>query len=312
MSAGIAYGASCLLTLSASLAVGQAAAPASQEPPGTPAAVQQPRPFGYVLGDVLSQRIQLRHQGQPFEPDTLPASERVGNWLSRRSSRVETDPDGQRWLHIEYQLINAPETLTAITVPELKLPSSDGKLVLTVPAWPISAAPLTPRESFRKGGLQALRPDHPVPLLPTAHLQQRLEYAVTALAVTLLTWLSLWLVRVRRGSTVLPFARALRIIGRSGDQDARSWIALHRAFDETAGRAVQLQTLGRLFSTARHLESQRAAIENFYMESSRRFFGSPAATTFAPLPGPGASRDAAFSLRSLCATLRQLERRNQP
>src|SRR5262249_8586104 len=139
------------------------------------ALVQQPRPFGYVLGDTLSQRILLQSAGHDFEPVALPPAERAGLWFARRSSRVELSEDRRRWLVIDYQLINAPQTLMTVNLPSMTLKPKTGNDLLTVAEWPVSIGPLTPRAAFAKGGLQELRPDHPAPTLPTGGLRTRLE-----------------------------------------------------------------------------------------------------------------------------------------
>src|SRR5262249_2242752 len=127
------------------------------------ASVQQPRPFGYVLGDTLVQRIALSFPGQRFEPATLPQAERAGLWFARRDARIEATAEGNRWLVIDYQLINAPQQLMTVNLPALLLKSRTNDAVLQVPEWPVSVAALTPRIAFAKGGLQDLRADHPAP-----------------------------------------------------------------------------------------------------------------------------------------------------
>ena len=47
-------------------------------PPG--AVVEQPRAFGYVVGDVMAQRVLLQLNGRAFEPAALPRAERVSAW----------------------------------------------------------------------------------------------------------------------------------------------------------------------------------------------------------------------------------------
>jgi mxaA protein len=73
---------------------------------------------------------------------------------------------------------------------------------------------------------------------------------------------------------------------------------LHRAFDATAGRVVQRESLAALFQRAPHLLPRRAQIESFYVASSERFFGAgrPAQT---------------LSIRELCRDLRRLEKRHE-
>jgi len=268
------------------------------------ATVQQPRPFGYVLGDTLAQRILLQSAGRNFEPAALPPAERAGLWFARRSSRIELAEDGHRWLVIDYQLINAPQALMTVNLPSVTLKSKTGNDVLTAPEWPISIGPLTPRAAFAKGGLQELRPDHPAPLLPTRALRRQLEVWSDAFALTVVAWLAWWLMRSLRATASQPFARALRAIRRSGEENEAAWLALHRALDTTAGRALQLSTLPALFKQAPHFEPQRAAIEQFYAESSLRFFG-------AGKNRPSDARTGTSPLRTLCTTLRRIEKQHE-
>jgi mxaA protein len=271
----------------------------------TPAlVVQQPRPFGYVLGDTLAQRVLLESQGHNFDPAALPPAERAGLWFARRSARIEPAEDGHRWLVIDYQLINAPQALMTVNLPSITLKSKVSNNSLTVPAWPVSIAPLTPRVAFAQGGLQELRPDHPAPRLPTHALWRQLEIWSVAFASTVMLWLAWWLARSLRATANQPFARALRVIRRSGDDSAAAWLALHRAFDATAGRALQLSTLPALFKQAPHFAPQRAAIEQFYTESSQHFFG-------AGTNSPPETRSGAWSLRDLCTTLRRIEKQHE-
>ena len=283
-----------------------------------PDAIQQPRPFGYVLGDTLTQRILLRLAGQEFEPVAFPPTERAGLWFARRSSKVERGEDGRRWLAIDYQLVNAPQTLMTVNLPAVTLKSKAGS-VLAVPEWPISVAPLTPRAAFAKGGLQELRPDHAAPVLPTLKLQRQLEIWLSAFALSVVLWFGWWLLRALRAAANQPFASALREIRRTGDNNAPAWLALHRAFDRTAGRALQTTTLPVLFKRAPHLKPQRAAIEQFYAESNQRFFGVAPAGEIATCARrePNAPSDAAtsgttqMSLRALTATLRRIEKQHE-
>jgi mxaA protein len=275
----------------------------------TPAVIQQPRPFGYVLGDVLTQRVLLQSQGHDFDPAQLPGAERAGLWLWRRSAAVMRDDMNHNWLVLDYQIINAPQQLMTVNLPALTLKSKvKGASSLFVPEWPISVAPLTPRIAFAKGGLQDLRPDHPAPTLPTTGLWRQLEIWSTALIATLAAWLGWWLIRFIRAAVSQPFARALREIRRAGDDNQEAWLALHRAFDRTAGRALQINTLNVLFQRAPYLEPQRPEIERFYAESTWRFFGAGGEVNKRGVRPAGA---ASLSLPSLCTTLRSIEKQHE-
>src|SRR6185437_10148244 len=77
-----------------------------------PASVTQPRPFGYVVGDLLEQRVLLQANRHGLVPASLPRPGRVSVWLERRGVRIASDAQGRHWLIVEYQLINAPQGLT--------------------------------------------------------------------------------------------------------------------------------------------------------------------------------------------------------
>jgi mxaA protein len=301
--ASIAAMAFACLLLACATAPAASAAPAGTA--STTAIVQQPRPFGYVLGDTLTQRILLGPAGSEFQPESLPPAERAGLWFARRSSKIEKAEDDRRWLVIDYQFVNAPQTLITVNLPAVALKSKGGT-ELVVPPWPISVAPLTPRSAFATGGLQELRPDHPAPMLPTTTLRRQLEIWVIAFAVTVVIWLGWWVVRALRAAANQPFASALREIRRTGDDDAAAWLALHRAFDRTAGRALQTTTLPVLFKRAPHFETQRAAIEQFYAQSNLRFF-DVTPTGGAMVNGSGTT----VSLRTLATTLRRIEKQHE-
>jgi mxaA protein len=281
--------------------------PASGSPGDTAssgAVVEQPRSFGYVVGDTLTQRILLGPAGREFQPAALPPAERAGLWFARRSSKIEGTEDDRRWLVINYQLVNAPQTLMTVNLPAVTLKSNAGS-VLAVPEWPISVAPLTPHAVFAKGGLQELRPDHPAPTLPTSMLRRQLEIWMSAFALAVVIWLGWWVVRSLRAAANQPFARALREIRRTSDDSASAWLALHRAFDRTAGRALQTTTLPAFFKRSPHFETQRVAIEQFYAQSNLRFF------SVVPASDPAGERAAITSLRTLAATLRRIEKQHE-
>ena len=92
----------------------------------------------------------------------------------------------------------------------------------------------------------------------------------------------------------------------AGDDGPDAWLALHRAFDRTAGRALQTSTLPVLFKQAPHLAAERIAIEQFYSQSNLRFFGG--APSRAQTNG---AHSGAVELRAFAATLRRLEKQHE-
>ena len=125
--------------------------------PAATALVEQPRPFGYVVGDVMTQRVLLEIDGRELVPAGVPKAQRVNLWLERRPARIESLPDGRRWLAIDYQVINAPQSLTTVNLPAFDLQGAADGATLKIAAWPISVNALT------SDGSSELRPDHPAP-----------------------------------------------------------------------------------------------------------------------------------------------------
>jgi mxaA protein len=276
----------------------RAEAQASDVVPASNAIVEQPRAFGHVVGDLLTQRILLELRGRAFEPAASPRDERVNAWLDRRLSRVDATSDGRRWLVLEYQVINAPQALTLVRIPALALSDKSGTGELRIAEWQVSVSPLTPRDAFDKSGLETLRPDRPPPLIATEPLRRQIVIAISALIATLALW-AIWLSwRNWRSRSGQPFAAALQEIRKLDERSAESWQALHRAFDRTAGRVVQITTLPSLFQHVPYLTEARPQIERFFAESNERFFGT------------GMSEDA-FSVRLLCTRLRRLEKSHE-
>lgn len=282
-----------------------AAGPAARAlPAGVAATVEQPRAFGHVIGDVLTQRVLLEQAGRSLEPAALPPADRVGLWLDRRAARIEPDAEGGRWLVLDYQLINAPRALMSVSLPALSM-ATDAGIRLAVPAWPISIGPLTPEAVFGQGELQPLRPDRTVAPLPTAALQRQFAAALGALGALLLAWLGWWAWRNAREAERLPFARAWQELRRlqrrhRGEPLAavpQAWLALHRALNATAGRVVHSAGLPQLLAEAPQLRPLAVRLDGFYRQSAGRFFaGAPAA--------------APFDLLELCRELRQAELRH--
>lgn len=282
---------SCLVFVAGALAAGVAIAAGA-----APATVQQPRAFGNTIGDVLTQRLLLGDD----ELAAAAPSGRVGAWFDRRLPRLETDASGQRWLAIDYQVVNAPRTLTNANLPALTLKGRSGN-VWQIAEWPITMGPLTPDNVAAQGDLLAMRPDHEVAALPTALIRRRFDRLAAGLTLTLAAWLAWWLWRNRREAIRLPFARAwveLQRFDRAAVQaEPAAWLSIHRALDATAGQVVTASTLGGLLTSAPHLRALQPQLEAFYQRSSERFFATE------PI-------HASYPLRDLCLALRDAEKRH--
>jgi mxaA protein len=282
----------------ASSAGAEAASAASAASAPVAAVVEQPRPFGHVIGDVLTQRVLLAADPPPA-PASMPGPQRLSAWIERRSARIERAADGQRWLVVDYQVVNAPLSPATVRIPAWLLAGDAARPGLLVPAWPIGVSPITARAAPGTSGWQ-LRPDRPAPVIATGPRRLRLALASAALAAWLAAWAG-WLAWRRwHDAMTQPFASALRALAREDDRHPSDWRALHEAFDRTAGEVLRPSTLPRLFERAPQFEPLRDRIEGFYAQSAARFFGD----------APVAPAAGAVSPLALCRDLRRVERRS--
>lgn len=253
------------------------------------AVVEQPRPFGYTVGDIATQRVLLP---EGFTPAAPPDAARASAWLERRPARIERSADGRRWLVVDYQVVNAPRALATVTAPAWELA---GTPPLRVAAAAISVGPLT--APVEAGQALPLRPDRPAPAIAIAPIQRLLWSWAGALALVLAAWLAYAAWNSWRDRNALPFGRALRELRGQAVVPLAAHVVLHQAFDRTAGQVVQAGTLAALFQRAPWLQAQRTQIVHFYAQSAGLFFGG------------GLPADAVSPL-ALCRQLHRLERRH--
>lgn len=277
------------------MVIGAGDARAASEAPSTQAIVQQPRTFGYVLGDVITQRVLLRVDGARFTPEELPTPQRIGAWFDRREPRLETAADGTPWLVVDYQIINTPQVLEKVTLPAWSLKSSTGAR-LDIPAWEISVAALTPIATAPRPSGE-LRPDRAAPLIDTAPIRRQLMFWSAAFVLAVAAWFGWVQQRNYRDRANKPFARAWHEMKALDENAPEAWQALHRAFDRAAGRVVQVDNLPTLFAMAPYLGELRTRIEQFFKQSSERFFA-------------GETPEHQVSVRTLCRELQQIEKRS--
>ncbi|HEX7156045.1 MAG TPA: hypothetical protein VF229_02460, partial [Burkholderiaceae bacterium] len=143
----------------------------------------EPRPFGYVIGDMVERRVRLADQPGTLDPSSLPAPGRVGRWLALREAKI--DPGH---LVLRYQIVNAPDELTRVSLPVVRLrfslPNGEAdEAVLGTQA--LTLAPLTRPQSYPPVNAEDLRPDLPPPPIPLQARELRLVLCSAALAAVL-------------------------------------------------------------------------------------------------------------------------------
>ncbi|MGH8295680.1 MAG: hypothetical protein ACRETZ_09310 [Steroidobacteraceae bacterium] len=253
-----------LLAAAATLALTPAAAQPVPRPapPSIAVSVRQPRAFGYLIGDELTQRISLRAPaGFVLDPKSLPQAGRKGLWLKLTAPRITSASagDATRYLlTLDYQVINVPDHVRTIDLPALDLAFSGhgGKAGTIIDEWPVTISPITPTYVLARAGLTQTQPDARPPTTATG-TTMRLTLLWAAAFIALNAGLILrrraipWLRRDAR-----PFARAahdLAKLSRLPPDRAtyrRGLQRLHRAFDAAAGHAVFGDVLPHSWSRA--------------------------------------------------------------
>ena len=272
--------------------------------------VSPERNFGYVIGDVLTQRIALPDSYTQADLLELSAISRVSTWLERQSALMESLADARHTLTLRYQIINAPQSIISVALPELTLASSSGES-MTVPAWPFTLGPLTASAPQADSAVTdstipvvdgiALKADMTLPLLDDITPAARLRLALLILGLTLASWAGWYIWRNHRDKVRLPFAHALLSLSsrkqRKHGDTGTPWKALHHAFNQSAGSVVNASSIDTLLDTHDWLRPLEPRIRSFYAASAARHYALP-------------PRDESFAVEELARVLADCERRN--
>lgn len=249
--------------------------------------VENPRAFGYVIGDTVTRRV-VAEVAKPYrlQEKLLPKPGRLGPWLELRGITVKGRSGfatNRYELDFTYQVFNSPESIRVLELPHIDLhfQGEDGMLAQQIPIWSFTVAPIMPGTVLMREGLGAMRPDVPPPLLAAAPYRMRLGlYAAGGAAILLyLVYAYVGLPFIARSNG--PFARAyreLRRFARRGDADGfrAALRRMHRAFDETAGATVFGERLAQFVAEHPRYADLKDAAEQFFRLSRHEFFGEGA------------------------------------
>jgi mxaA protein len=273
------------------------------------ASADEPRAFGYRIGDRVERALTLDvPAGLRLDEATLPRPGGRGRAIELTSVEHHSAAmaGGTRHqLRLVYQIFLSPPELRTLELPPLKLHFSGQprEQDLRVDAWPVTVAPLAPVDASPRRGLGELRPDQPPPLIDTRPGRWRL--AVYALLLALLlgylaeVYLGLpWRARRRR-----PVARAWRQLrSLSPDAAASEWRAafqrMHEALNETAGEVLFEQGVERFLAAQPRYAGLRDELLEFFRRSRSEFFA----------PGGAASVGDRAWLLTFCRRCRDVER----
>jgi len=316
--------------LALSLQAGGAAASVSVE-------ADQPRAFGYSVGDRVERRVTVRASaGLTLDETSLPAVGRKGRALELRELERQVFREaggGQRLeLRFVYQVFLAPPATRTLEMPPVTLnfrpdaveptlaPSAPSAAsaaasaatrseTARIDAWPLTVSPLVPVDVSPRRGLGEWQADAPPPLIDTLPAQRRLLACAVLLALLLGYLLAVYIVLPWFGRQGRPFERAWRALRSrpapsSADQQRAALRDVHTALNEAAGQVLFAGGVDAFIARQPRYAPLRAELLAFFGHSQQAFFAQPNDR------GKGEAEGAAVGpwLLAFCRRCRDLER----
>jgi mxaA protein len=274
--------------------------------------VANPRSFGYVIGDVIKRRIRLDLEGQyRLDPDSFPHAGRINRWLEMRQLELYSEPESEGMVYeltIVYQIMDAPQEPTQLSIPEITLRYGEGghPLTLLIPSWRFTVTPLISGKGEQNSIYIDLQPDRAPPLIrPEARIARAILMGIImAAAVLVLLYMLAGIPFLNRSRG--PFALAYRQLKRYRRKpyDEAYYLdalrCVHQAFNLTAGRVLFVNQIDIFFTEKPAFSSLRSRIERFYAHSRSVFYDAANKSE-----KPDYSMDC---LLNLCRSCRDVER----
>ncbi|MCK9620419.1 MAG: nonribosomal peptide synthetase MxaA [Methylobacter sp.] len=262
--------------------------------------VETPRPFGYVNGDEIPQRIVIEtRSGISLQPGSLPAKGQINRWLNL--NQVTVKQSGQHYqIDLLYQVFYAPLEVKSLTLPGFTVQLSQGEKSISqnVPAWTFTLSPL--RELIARQSEQGeyMRPDIQPPLLTNTHALYGLS-AGLSVAVLIAVYLGYLYGCFPGMPRRTVFKRALRkLAGLSKADMEQALTVVHQALNSLNGQPLFANRLSDFYRRNPQYLQINAQLLWFFTYSNRYFFSDGMIVVAQDLQ----------QLKDLCEQCRKIER----
>jgi len=263
-------------------------------------AVETPRPFGYVIGDEIPERIVFEtRQDVTLNTASLPAEGPINRWLNLNHMHIRQS--GQRYeIDLRYQVFYAPLSVRILTLPgfDLRFGNGDNAFSKNVPPWRFTMSPLRDLAVKSAESGATLRPDSPPPQLDTGRTLALIAVGsgASAVAAAALAFLYGYFPALRRRAL---FKQALKRLARMPEKDmAEALRTVHEALNRLHRKPLYQHQLAAFYLA--HPEYRRVDIQlNWFFNYSNHYFFSRNVSATA------LDRE---KLVALCQACRQIER----
>jgi len=267
-----------LLAVLLTLSLGSSAVAA---PDTLGASSDEPRAFGYTVGDLVSRRITLRvPDGLTLDPDSLPRAGARGRALELQRVVLHKSLSGvPEAVQLDYQVFLAPREVRVLELPpiELRFDGTARPQTLRIDAWPVTVAPLSPAEASTREGLGEMRPDREPAHVDTFAARTRLAVEAGAILLMLGYLATVYLVLPWSAQRRRPFGRAWKVLGAlparpDATQRRAAFERVHAALNETAGEVLFEPGLDRFVASRPRFAPLRDDLGRFFADSRAEFF----------------------------------------
>ena len=255
----------------------------ADETPWLAAQADEPRAFGYQVGDLVRRHVTLSvPPGLALDEASLPRPGGVGRALELRAVE-RTAASGREALVLVYQVFTAPTAVRTFEMPAftLQFRGAPRDQAVRIDAWPVTVAPLVPVDVSPRTGLGELQPDAAAPHFALAPVRWRLVAWASGIGLMLLYLAALhvglpWWDARRR-----PFARAWRALRTlPADAPGATWRSacreVHAALDATAGAVLFERDVVALVARRPAFAPLADDVRRFLLLSRREFFAGDA------------------------------------
>ncbi len=266
--------------------------------------VQNPRPFGYVIGDEIRQRIIIEtRKGLALQYSSLPNKGEINRWLNLNKlnvAKTKTRKGVRYQIDLTYQLFYAPLEVKMLELKNftLQFKQFGNTIEKIVPSWSFTAAPLRELAIRKDNGKEYMRPDALVPSIDNTTAFNRLivSLLITFILVAYLAWLYGLL-------TFLPkyqiFKRPARQLAKFSKDDLASMLnIMHKALNQLNGKPLFQHRLTNFYQRFPDYQQLNDELVWFLNYSNQYFFSSDNLI----------NKNDSYKIKALCQHCLQIER----